>query len=634
MKKFSAIIICLLMILTCTLTGCASFSIDKVKYYNEVVAKVGETNILRYELLNAYSSYGYSYFVSQQGKTESEALKSTLDLLMDRESLYQYALTKPELKPTPAQVNSVVKSLFDSLDGQMSKYTTDAKNILNIKTEKEAEATSNDEKVFKRLDFDYNSTENDLRRAHLVFDRVNTIYYTDATKQTISETATSFQDTKNIYKIEYLPKTEEAYTELINASFLNDFNQDGIINEIITKYFAKLSKDLEVEGSNATAIYNKARSLMATDLLNNEYYLRDSKGKPFSKDTDDLIYRYFERNFNSQIKSQYLTNIRTNYLDNQVFSIEDLEAKYLELYTASYQKYKNKPETYKNDMKNISQKADTILYHPELADGTQFGYFIHTLLNFDDTTKNQISDLNKSKDSLDETTYNNMYNQLIANLKVNVRDLSTGKLEKVIDEITGEEVDKKVDLSVVLNEYDSITNISNYDDKLNAFIDFIYKYTGDTATLSAGMPYVVGNNGNSTMEQAFTDEAVRLMNENAGAMTDVELDNACITSYGIHYLFYIGDVKSFDLNNPYAGYIDFENRIGNNNNLYHTEINPITNKTYFDMLFDTVYPATSQEESYSSNNGYSEEEIRIIAEIRKTNPSKIYSTKLKGTKIN
>ena len=81
MKKFSAIFICLLMIITCGLAGCATFSIDKVAYYNEVLATVDETKITRFDLLTAYNSYGNSYYVQQMGQSEGEALKSTLDLL-------------------------------------------------------------------------------------------------------------------------------------------------------------------------------------------------------------------------------------------------------------------------------------------------------------------------------------------------------------------------------------------------------------------------------------------------------------------------------------------------------------------------------------------------------------------------
>ena len=104
------------MIITCGLAGCATFSIDKVKYYNEVLATVDETKITRFDLLNAYNSYGKNYFVQQMGKSEEEALTETLDLLIDREALYQYALDNNNLyKPTEYQVNEIVKEMFEKV---------------------------------------------------------------------------------------------------------------------------------------------------------------------------------------------------------------------------------------------------------------------------------------------------------------------------------------------------------------------------------------------------------------------------------------------------------------------------------------------------------------------------------------
>ena len=49
--------------LVVVLTGCSTFRVDKVKYYNEVLAKVGNDNITRFDLLSAYNNYGYTNFV-------------------------------------------------------------------------------------------------------------------------------------------------------------------------------------------------------------------------------------------------------------------------------------------------------------------------------------------------------------------------------------------------------------------------------------------------------------------------------------------------------------------------------------------------------------------------------------------
>ena len=142
MKKFTTLFICLLMIFTCAMTGCASFSIDKVKYYNEVLAKVGDEHITRYDLLSAYNNYGKSYYSTQLGQSDEEALQSTLDLLIDREVMYQYAVENDDLyRPTAYQVNEIVKSIFTSLDSQMNSYVSTSKKLLSIE-EKESTTES------------------------------------------------------------------------------------------------------------------------------------------------------------------------------------------------------------------------------------------------------------------------------------------------------------------------------------------------------------------------------------------------------------------------------------------------------------------------------------------------------------
>ena len=144
------------MVITCGLAGCASFSINKVKYYNEVLATVDETKITRFDLLSAYNSYGKSYYVNQLGQSEEVALKSTLDLLIDREALYQYALdNNSTYKPTPYQVNEIVKELFNSMDEQMASYVEEAKKILNIEIEESEEEESNNETAYKLADYSY-----------------------------------------------------------------------------------------------------------------------------------------------------------------------------------------------------------------------------------------------------------------------------------------------------------------------------------------------------------------------------------------------------------------------------------------------------------------------------------------------
>lgn len=612
MKKLSAILLCILVFITCSFAGCAGFAINKVKYYNDVLATVGDKNITRFELLTAYNNYGYNYYANQLGESEEKALNSTLDLLINREALYQYGKNKEEFKPTAYQINKGIEELFTSLDSEMKSYVVKAKNIFNISLDEEETDTEKDETPYLKSDY---VVTNENRRA---FVRAKYTYYLDATKEQVTENETDYFDVN--YYIEYnndLLKEPQSYEKVLgeeNNAYLTDFTNKNIYTVLKNTYLTRFLKSLSDE-KDANLIYNKVLSLLADNLMDYEYYLRDENGKAYSKNTDDLLLRYFERTFTSKVKEIYLDNIRTNYLVKEVssFNIEDLEESFNYLYTSSRNKYINNDTKYKNAMKNAGTDADDILYHNNLEDGTQFGYFIHTLLSFDETTKTRITNLDKLK-PIDSEEYKSSYNAIIADVEISVRDKDTGLI-----------LEKKETLSQVMDYYrNNVLIHTNYEDRLNSFIDFMFRYSGDTATLSQGMPYVVGNNGNSAMETAFTDECLKLMEQEIGSMSET---TDCVSSYGIHLVFYVNDVKAYDLNNPEAAYIATENLSYNDNNLYTTVLNPLTGQTYFDMLFDKVYPS-SGDEIYSSNTGYDEYEKELINTIKVHR----YSDIIKNTK--
>ncbi len=606
-KLFALLIICLLT-LTGTLAGCATFSIDKVKYYNEVVAKVGNTKITRYELLNAYENYGYSYYVSQQSQSEKEAISNTLELLIDRELLYQYGLDNKDIyKPTSYQINQAIQNIFDNLDSQFESFTSQAKTILKIDIEKpvKEESSSSDAKVYNyTTDYKYS------KRAEIVLDG-------------------------DQYVIKYILNDENVLEEndaLIDISIINDYENKDIVSYIINAYFDHLLEEYDYLGDKRDLVITKATNIMTTNIINNQYYLRDENGKPFSKETQDVIRKYFVDYFNSELKSLYLENIRTYYLKNEskTFDLTELINEYDYLVTLDRNKYKNREQAYKDALKGSGTGADSILHHRELTDDTKFGYFVHTLLTFSEGQKTAMTQLESELKAgvISQAEYDKEYALILANTKVTYREKSVN--EK--DEVIYTETDTKKTLSEIFADYDKVDN-------LDEFIDFMFKYTGDAdSTLKAGMPYVVGTNGNSSMVEEFNTEAIRLMNLGKDSMSDsiyidenkIDLDaqNLCVTTYGIHLLYYVGEVGSTDID-PDKAVINLDE---DTNNLFKVELNPLTGKTYFDMLFDKVYPASSAEENYTSNTGYSDFEKNITDSL--DNKVTRYSSKIKGTKTN
>lgn len=624
MKKFTVLLLCFLAIITCGLAGCATFSIDKVKFYNDVVAKLGDKNFTRFELMEAYESYGYQLYVSQKGQSEEQALQSTLDYLVDSEALYLSIKDDNTYKPTAYQVNEIVKSLFSSFDSTLDTYVEKATKILNVELQDATQSESIVQKTSTtRNEFDFASS----RRATIVKDG-------------------------DTYKIQYVKSEDEnlitSYEKYIDSAYLEDFNKAGIAKEIKDKYLANLKNKLNSRNYiiksteiklEKDVLFNKVIELFAEQLKDYEYYLRDANNQPYSTKTDELIERAISREFTSSIKSQHIKNLRNRYLKDEKLSINELKTEFVDLVTASYEKYKEDESTYKTNMKEIGSKGDTIFYHPtNLEDNTKFGYFTHTLLGFSETQKTKIKNLNYNPEEDDGTvdkksTYENI---VLTETEIPYRNSE------------GVEVGKTT-VANVLKEYKDIFNMPNsteaeYQAKLSAFIDFTLKYSSDPGSLTAGMPYVVGTNGFSGMEENFTKEAIKLMNtETSGAMSTVDFegtttDGMCITPYGIHLIFYVGNVNAYDVNYDEIELMQFEDTVIEDEedaqdellNLTTKVLNPLTGETYFDMLFDKVYPADSSS-FYTSNTGYSTTELLLIRDAKADLGYTTYDKVIKST---
>lgn len=610
------------------LSGCAGFYVNDVKYYNEVLARVGEETITRFDLLNAYSSYGQNYY-SQSGEGE-DPLASTLNLLIDRSALYQYAKNNEDnlYNPTGYQIKEIANSTFEQLDEQMSSYINDAKQVLNLEVKKEEDATEEESSTaYPIKDYQYK------KRAELVQEEENG---------------------QTVLKIKYLTEKEPvfgdqnfgSYKDLLQEKFvknayLEDYTFEELVEEVKTNYLTHLQTNLQKENAtNANAIFNKVKEYLSRNLINYEFYLRDAQNKPLGKDFDGLLTRYFKRTLEAQIKSQYLTNLQEYYLSHENLDINELLAAYKEIVRYDYDKYTSSASTYKSDMKGLSTNGDSILYHlKSIDDGTQFGYFIHTLFQFSEQQK---TDLGKLKDADGNYTDPAKYLEIVLNTEVAVRDVNSGV-----------EVGK-VKLKDVLNseDYKNLCNNPNAEE----FVNFMFKYTQDTATLASGMPYVVGSynkdneetfSTNSSMEEAFTNECIKLMQtqtpntistlvDGNGNLKDIE--EFCITSYGVHIVCYVNpvyanDVSYADTNKVYFDLTNKDFDLDGELNLYKKLVNPLTNKTYFDVLFDKVFPSSSSN-NYTSNTNYSNYEKSLTELAKNVYKVQKYQSKIKATKVN
>lgn len=578
MKKITVLLITLLMVVTCCFAGCSTFKVDYVKYYNEVVAEVNGYQITRHELINSYNNYGYSYYVSQQGKSQEEALKSTLNLLIDRRLLADYIKQDDRYALTEYDINEIYQEVLDSLQSSFESYLSTAREIHNVD---EPEATEDEEEstVYKKADYQYS------KRAELEYGS-DIIKYLDEKDETIVEYALD-----NDFVVNYASKKKSEIVGKLYAKFMENINYNQYLEE------------------NYETLTNKALSLLSKNLINYEYYLRDANGNKYSTDTPSLIKRFIERLYDNQVQTAYISNFEDYYVANETLSTSKLLNKYIELVETDHAKYTNSLTSYYDYLKTVGSDAEMVYYTPENATG-KFGYFLHVLLPVDE-------DVFTALDTKEET---GLYGeQEFADLKT-ATILEQTHQERNTE--TGELIDGDKTIEDILQEYKNSVN------SLDDFVDFMFRYTSDTATLTADKPYVIGYDGDteySSMVDEFTDEAIRLLKNN---LTKTESNEYIVTQYGVHLLYYVGDVRAdFNYADRNSVVISRDDTLANN--LYYTMANELIVKTYFDVLFDLVYPASTGS-VYASSNGYTDYEESLVKTLKGNNVT-IYATKLNNT---
>lgn len=127
-------------------------------------------------------------------------------------------------------------------------------------------------------------------------------------------------------------------------------------------------------------------------------------------------------------------------------------------------------------------------------------------------------------------------------------------------------------------------------------------YNEDEGMFNAESCYVVGVDANgegvSSFVQSFEDAAIALYNNGQGKFGDVS-QNYVRSNYGLHIIIYTGPAQNeniakllttadenFTLSYSQGDENDPDSAIYT---LYHTRVNPLVNKTYFDVLYDEIY---------------------------------------------
>ena len=538
--KTIGFLLCCMLILMPILTGCSLVETNYGKYNNQIVATIenkeskNKIEITKKELLQSYQSYGYSY-VEYQGMSQKQALKKTLELLENRKITLADAEKKFDIGENGEGLSEreqtyLYQRTIEALNDNLNSYYTET-------------TSSNGE----------NSEEEGVK-------------FENYTKNVV------LKENDGIYSIEKIETSSDlmegfSYTKARNFFNSNDYK---LIYENLIE---------SLENNN----YKKAFDKYYRDLRISEY------GMKLSTDAKSV----FEREINRLYKvvyENYILNKYTDSIKNSSNISSVTSSQIVNLYTSkardSYTQYVIEQDSAYDG--NVQQNLNDVYYFKNDTSSTKFFTVANILFKFSDEQQNKFNEYKRKYESQDGgysyVEYQQDLNDIYAQIKPKVRQYNaeTDSYEEIESDLTIAEVFEEIKSQ--MNNLKAEGNKNLIGDKIN---EFIYKYNEDPGMFNANSNYVIGVDSEgkavSSFVESFNDAGLELYDGGKGKVGDT---SALVRSeYGIHILIYTGKCE-----NLFDG-IDSSFELDDNaiEVLYTTRINPLVDKTYFDMLYDEIY---------------------------------------------
>ena len=548
-KKLIGFLMCFMLVCMSLLAGCSIVEADYDKYYNQVVSVVVNkenedirAEITKRDLISAYQSYGYSY-EQYYGMTRSEAIDMTLELLQGRKITLltaenefgvseqgRYGLSEKEQTYLYQQV-------VDSLDSNLTAYYED---ITGTSDEEES-----DEITF----------EGYTKTAKLV-------------------------PVNGAYAIEKLASSEDPLASFTYQSAKNYFDSED---------YALIYSNFRDFVLSANQDYKDAFKEYTRQLRISEY------GLGLSQDTPSLFDREIQRLYtvayeNYMIQKYSYSNRNLNEISS--VTVSDILNRYSSLVRSSYTQYVIEQDESYDD--NMQSSLNDIYYYRTDSDATKFFTVANILFMFDEDQQAEYEALtasNTNDGGMSNAEYQQKLDALYASIKPVVRVYN-----EELDIYKEVESDKTV-ADVCKEIYQALYNaqingsVNEIGDVIN---DFIYRYNEDTGMFNADSNYVIGIDSEGEVVSSFVDSfntaSVKLYNSGTGKFGDSVLtgntndytEGLVPSEYGLHLIIYTGACENlFD-----SLSVSDEQAIEKLNN---TRVNPLVDKTYFDVLYDEIY---------------------------------------------
>ncbi len=538
-KKLTRILMCFVLLCMTLFTGCSLVETDNDRYYNAVVSEIKNkegvkvAEVSSRELLAGYQSYGSS-FEQYYGYTKQEAVAETLRVLENKKITVLKAESLFTL--SPLEKTYLWEETASALSENLQMYYEEIVPP--------AEEEAGDKVVFEG--YDKNATYT-IENGKYVVSRI------DKNERLLENYTPSVSD-KDISKDED--------KQLLYNNFLSSlYNED----------------------------YKKAYNNYLKDLKMAEF------GMKLSAETDSIFMREIDRlykiNYENFMVQKYSESLKTNATNTDVTAKNILDL-YSSKVRADYTKYVFEEDASYDD--NVQKSINDVFYIKTDSEANKYFTVSNILFKFTDEQTalyNSYKNKYENQDGSGYTygQYQTDLNSLYAQIEPIVRqkNAQTGEYEEIeagnisIDDIIYDEIE------IALKSAQATGNINFIGDTIN---EYIYKYNQDPGMLNAQSNYVIGvdqqGKAVSSFVESFNVAGLKLYDNGKGEIGDIAVARS---EYGIHVLVYTGACENlFDgVDGDFSLSENIES--GAFEKLCSTRINPLVDKTYFDVLYDEIY---------------------------------------------
>lgn len=558
-KKLLTIACCFTLCLV-VLTGCSWLKIDNYKYYNAVVASVGDKEFTKRDLLTAYNSYGYQYYQSY-GYSMEDAINQTINSMIDR-----YLLVE-EIKQNP-------------------KYQLTEQDKLEIKVE-----------VFDYMQDSIFTYEEQVRKE---WDKVVDVEDSEEEKKSLRTEETEYSPTTyyeegSVYRVE-----EEEDSPIIDSTITLDSHfskamqvvtDKRVSDEAWTRFVKALQDGAEGEGRDtseaAVLLYEENR--LTETVTNNKYLDKYKKDYYDNLPVDvDAVLSYFRTQYEKQ---------RTTFSANESLyhkAMENAQSNYVYYHVNSGNEYVN--------VKHILVNFNDAQKEAIKALNTEFG------------VSNDYSEEDEEKKQ--NALYQAKLNKIVAQ--------TTSTFEMDGETYTWNALNSNNDQYSVWEYVQSQVTGATLQERCEQFNKLVYIFNDDSGFMNSEFDYVVNldtsitdkmvkpfANGVRALDKSSNGEDGEWLNASNGGEGAGSMDYI-ISEYGIHIIFHAGNATNL---------IDY-NMLNNDEELLRllctTTTTPESNKSIFNYIWDklsvdnSAYDIKSQSDIFTIKTKLANEGVEFV----------------------